>query len=232
MAEQQVARDRNGKEIKVGDRVRCVLGWEDPRPIARDMTIKEGAVYTLGKTNTYGHFYLVEKGNDFSYDKEKFELVDEESELERLVRKANEGMEAGKQLHARYSDQLEERVVNLESGIPKYWQPYDRTANEAYEYRVKPRPTFTPFTVGLGWKVELKDNNTRLQIGCRDYAAHDFMKGLRSLVRGGNATASAIPGYASGIDLHATRLGVLENGQSISWDEAEKILKALEVAGV
>lgn len=237
-----VARDKNGKEIRVGDRVRRVS--------SENVGVKPGTEFTVVRI-AVGGWPVGDRDSDnragkglghhpgsieliSSTAKEESELSSAqcscinnnmnppETELERLVRKANEGREAERTLYKNFSKQYEVRSDNS----MQMWNGFDKIVIVNTEFRVKPRPAFTPFTVGNGWTVELKGD--RLTIGCREYDAKIIRREFDQMCR-----KDFVNSYSgSSLKLAASRKGISSEGQSITWDEAERILKALEAADV
>lgn len=213
-----IVHDKNGNEIKVGDRVK--------RLSHRNCGIGEGEEFTVVGFDASG-WPVADRGvGQMSHNPNYLELVTSavvltESELEELVKKANEGLEACKIINTRYKNQVQERNVDLLSKKEHPWQDFD---DDGYfvEYRVKPKK-FTPFTVGKGWKVELKPGSTDLTIGCRSYYVGDVKKAFTKLCRESGSNHGLF---------HARRDGITENGEKLTWEEAEKILKALEEVGI
>ncbi len=221
------AKDRNGKEIRVGDRVRYI----NPRSSNYGSDYKKwfrlGDVYTV-RAGVVGNYigYFEESGGMGEYGS-CFELLSsDESEIESLVRKANEGLEAIEKLLERenevelYSEKNERVLKNIfPSG---YCKEYEHA-----RYRVPPKKTFTPFTVGKGWTVRLSEDRKTLEIGCRKYDAGYVRREFKAL-----CTTETHGSSFHDVRLLASRKGISDRGESITWEEAEKILKALEEAGV
>jgi hypothetical protein len=153
-----------------------------------------------------------------------------ESELERLVRVANEGADAVHELSL------------------KYWCDYE---TREHRYVVKPKPTFEPFYVGPlsctaphsycgqalpsctlegQWLVSLTDNFLSINFGARTYRfkAYDLMCALSDLTK--NSTEFAV---VSNWKLGCMREGICVDGRwQISWSDADRILAELEKAEV
>jgi hypothetical protein len=222
-------------KFKVGDRVKCI----DPG------------------SYLYGYVGTIEKISDNKVPKYRVEFRDynlpvtfselnlelfrgeseqkaNESELERLVRVANEGRIALNELKAKYRN-----AVVFDDGVP-----LDGFKLSERNLVVKPKPTFEPFYVGpeykkcsdlshtdscLGdsaWKVELKGDV--LHVGCREFNAYYAKRALQSLLKDEDTSYTT-----SGIEVMATRSGIGLRGEGkISWADADRILEALEKAGV
>lgn len=217
-------------KFKVGDRVRKVRGiYSEKKPIG----VVEG--HQGGQVRVRLDNPSLIMGGYSTDMEELYELVEapapEESELERLVRVANEGVDAEVTLRTKYRDQIEdaERVYQGPS--------VSRTGGQVsiYKLRIKPKPAFEPFYVGPGselsppaggWLVKLEGET--LHIGCKRLKAKDAKEALRFLCKGNGAEEYKTAGFS----VAATRTGVCSLDGEISWADADKILAALEKAGV
>lgn len=198
-------------KFKVGDRVRLVKPKDG-------LTV--GKVYIVEQYGSYGddpawNSVRYDNGEwgqivNHMYNKGYFELVTPaESELERLVRVLNEGDVALRTIIEKYPTQ----VVDDEGDPMTYYKPHTYSI-------VKPK--FEPFTVGNGWSVKL-DGET-LHVGCQPFIAKFFQKDMQRAVKGDGSTIN--------YSFIACRDGVKYGINQISWSDADRILAALEKAGI
>lgn len=172
----------------------------------------EGRIYeVVERACKYNHLYIkTDRGTVCSVTREYFTPVGE-SELERLVRVANEGDAAIKVLKEKYPNDV---IDNEGDPITRY--------GSTFTFSIKPKPAFEPFTVGSGWTVKLEGET--LHIGCKTYVANLFKSDLNFV----NST-----GTGRNYDLRATRVDVRDKeGHSITWSDADRILAALKKAGI
>jgi hypothetical protein len=164
----------------------------------------------------------------------------EESELERLVRVANEGTTAVAELKAKHPFD-----VQVSAG-DDYWIGVG-VSGPRIRYRVKPRPAFEPFYVNNGqWKVSLSDDGhsqnaqptvrgvaeqsvagKTLSVGCQTFPASQVLAAHRALK--GATTYRGVGGF----DLYAYRDGVGRTdrtGPELTWTDFDRIGAALEKA--
>lgn len=221
--------DKNGKEIKVGDRV---------RKVGRAFTGYEGVVWRINfsgisvkvdKPSDDGEKTVGEFGGDSSA---AFELIStpakEESELEALIRKANEGWEAFHALYTKFPGQAEAYYTNNNHRAHDDWQMPDGNHNDSVRFRVK-KASFKSFTVGKGWKVELSDDRNSLTIGCQKFEKRagdgTFSKIFKTLA--GDKCSEPFQGFYPG------RQGLFHSrtNETLLWNDVDLIIKALEAVG-
>jgi hypothetical protein len=136
-----------------------------------------------------------------------------ESELERLVRVANEGVDAVHELSL------------------KYWCDYE---TREHRYVVKPKPTFEPFYVGpmirdshkAGWLVKLEGDT--LHVGCKQFHASTLYRTLKGILGVGLCLTDQFEGAVP----RGCKDGIVWCQYQISWADVEHILEALEKAGI
>lgn len=206
----------NNVKFKVGDKVRF-LGE------SRSFFTKD-KIYTVNEfPSKYGSVRVDnDMGVEDGHSPSNFELV---SELEDLVKKANEGYGAVFQLR-KFNDELEWRGHS-----DTLWGPYPtyQAGNKASELRVKQKPKFVPFSVGSNWLVKL-EGDTCL-VGCKKFEATYLKYNLNRLNNNGHpiqGTKNEFRGLRT--EVRFTESDLKEH--SISWEESEKIVAALEAAGV
>jgi hypothetical protein len=204
-------------KFKEGDRVRYIV--EGDNILFGEEGVVEMVRYYEGSTSLTVRF--PSKDRPWGLGAEEVELVAAaESELERLVRVANEGTVASKEIDAKYANQVEEITEETDKSV-------------FISYRIK--PIFEPFNVGPGvsgklgeskWRVKLEGD--RLHIGCRNFPVSWLKNALTALCRNPNTNSCTIGTHT----IVASRGGVSSVGETISWEAADKILAALEKAGV
>lgn len=159
---------------------------------------------------------------------------DSETELQRLVRVANEGAAAMQRLGG--NDAVECRRPG------RYWGPYSTCPgvidSRELEFRLRPRPAFEPFYVGRctrshphdepcgSWKVCLSDDGKTLSVGCKQFDARDLADGIRQLQLFGGMYALTAGGTIR-VMRDGLRLEAAQN-HALSWPDADRILAALE----
>jgi len=205
----------------------------------------KGRIYdVVERVCPYNHLYIkTDTGSICSVTRKYFTPIDEselerhhsknssgsvklETELDRLVHIANEGIEAFLKLKREYLNKVEylahpksrDAWVLLESGHFPYldWD---------LKLRVPQKPKFEPFTVGSGWQVKLEGDT--LHIGCQDFNAKEFRRAVK------HSEGTGFDCFQlKGEDMSSGRAGVEWKGHKLSWIDADKILAALEQAGI
>lgn len=159
-----------------------------------------------------------------------------ESDLERLVRVANEGARAATELAMVKAYAGKIKVFMDKSNRPISGEAHSYFAGMELEIIPEPpKPKFADLYIGSDERlVELEDDT--LHVGHRSYNSKMFKDAIFPLVRGqANNTKRSFrpyPGLTIYYHFYATRQGILENGETISWDDAERVLSELERAGV
>lgn len=203
--------------FKKGDKVRCIK--KTVLEIDTERHGRIGRIYTVREDQDALNpdiLRFLEIENSYA---SRFELI--ESELEELVRTANLGGEAVKRLLTDFKGQVEYDgliVDGIEALADYPKNPYVRKSSLA-KYKVK-TPVFEPFKIG---ELAVALNAHLLTVGCVNFAATEVLIALQYLCSG--------DGYSHG-SFKASRLGVHYNTYHISWEAADKLLKALEKAGV
>jgi hypothetical protein len=145
------------------------------------------------------------------------------TELEELVKKANDGWEAICKLYSNYPDKTEafykmhgEPVANPD------WQFTQGKCNNFVKFRIK-KKEFTPFYVGQAsknnWKVYLEGEF--LHIGCQKFNAKDLKNFLEGAIYGTTP-------QGQGFNCSKRGLYHTNTNNTLTWEDAEKILKAFE----
>lgn len=157
--------------------------------------------------------------------------IKQETELERLVRVANEGLAAAHTLWLDHSDQLEER----EGAGWHRMAGWGSIFNTQFRIKPKHRPLPEPIYVGplsgghefgvrsnAGWKVELSEDRKTVNVGCQEFTAVWLRIGLSGLCKQGVTHSDGT------VPLVATREGVQYSGHVLSWRDADRLLAYLE----
>ncbi len=207
--------------FKVGDKVQLVRMLEQNK-WAEAFGLYEGCITTVVVSDEYD--FAVASLNSYRgkmvyQDNSKMDwaLVQDNNELEDLVRMVNEGYQARKTLASKYPRQAEVRF-----GTSRVWKPI--YIGFTCEVRVKEKPKFEPFYVGAHHSVSL--DGTTLHVGCQKFPVHFVRAAIQTLNSQGGA-------YQTGtLIVHATRNGMRTEYGAITWEDADKILAALEKAGV
>lgn len=192
----------------------------------------DGKICTIHKVSGGGIYVLEEEREgpggvwedelESAEERSESAQTNSESELCRLVRKANEGLDAIRTLFE--EDVIECRNIALKGNWGRVLSLHE------YEVRLKqkPKPAFPEMTVGDGWKVEILDDRD-LKVGCHNlgridsytYALKDLIKKGGTYIIGGHGTLVA---GRTGISLGS---GFTKSGE-ISWADADRLLEALE----
>lgn len=143
----------------------------------------------------------------------------EKPTLQELVDTANKALaELDKQ-----KDKLEVRSVTGD----RYYNIKHSIHSTHWVFRIK-QPAFKPFTVNNGlWSVNLQGDS--IYIGCRVFNAEALLLDLRHLVRE-DAMYACESAMSSSDKLYATRKGIKFKEHVLTWDDAEKVLVAVEEA--
>lgn len=206
-------------KFKVGDIVRVKVAGKSKASVNFF-----GQTSKVIKTYSHGAVKLELETEDGGFWDDELELVESsESELESLVQKANEASKIFDRFRTEFYDQIE-----IKSNDYPNWskQTYNRNLN--YEYRIKEKPKFEPFHIGKVdangkglWEVSLKDN--KVVIGCQKFPVSTLKTALTNLCK-----ENFVDDFLLASTIQARRNGVSWSGHFISWEDAEKILTALE----
>jgi hypothetical protein len=172
-----------------------------------------------------------------------FELVEEapmtckckdvkDLSLEELARELVRANQIRNQALSSFKDDYLAEGVEWRSSSTTGWVQNPTLIHAHGEYRAVKAPTFKPFTVGDGWEVKLEEDV--LLVGCESFPSAWAKKALSHLTRSSSTkyTRSGDRDHWGKLELFARRDGVHHTGGIISWTEADKILKALEEAGI
>lgn len=175
-----------------------------------------GIIMSINHTNNY--LTLDIEGKDFNglwFD--EVELVSENSELEELVKKANEGYKAIKLINKNYNNQVEIKIVFNGENPDKKWEDLQFECTDLMEYRIKSK--VHKFKVA-NWEAEINGENVK--IGCAKFEKINLKFDLNAIL---NENQSGGYNY----HLRSTRTGIYyESSNFISYDTAEKLLKELQ----
>lgn len=117
--------------------------------------------------------------------------------------------------------------------------PTDFRTFKMTTFRIKPKPAFEPFYVGISdyhpqsWQVKLEGET--LHIGCTKFSAKEVKRVLLNLCRN-NYCDEVTEHYRfearrAGISMHGS-VSEARHETLISWVDTDRILAALETAGV
>lgn len=199
-------------KFKKGDKVRRIVPVDDEKLYG-----KLGNIYTVNK-------YVFKKGMILDElpggcSPESFELVSESNELEELVKKANEGYLAIKKLH-NYLDQIEVKIVFKNEKDDDKWEKLESEPTDHMEYRIKPKTR--KFKVA-NWDAEI--NGNEVKIGCKTFDLK-WLKTELNLMCKKDSKINCSDNGKTGIS--ACRMGISCSGNTITWEQAEELLKELE----
>lgn len=200
-------------KFKVGDKViRLQSGGRNTNHL---YTTEIGDIITI--KNIEGTFFKAEETANLEHSIYYYELAPNETNelyLQDLIKKANEGSLAEQELRKIAVDKLQ-----WKNSLKKDWiQATESTFSGIYEYRLKPKSRI--FTC-QAWEVTI--TNDTIKIGCKSENLEFFMKQLNGLVKG-NASNRTFAGSI----MSATKKGIEYNGNLLTWENADQLLKELE----
>lgn len=225
-------------KFKVGDRV-CykkpkLSGNQFPGTV---ITVYEGGIVKANDDDAGGEIVTCDQNNPDT------EVMLLETELERLIRRANSRAQETKKLLDKYQDKIE---VSSESA-PEWLHP-GWLHRDLVKFRIKPlphniglgpecipkAPTFEPFYIGQSsacsedtyytprWLVTLSDDGKTVTIGCQSFQLIVLKYALQTLMEHGGET------YLGDFHLKATRDGIFtQTHVFFRWADVEKIMAAL-----
>lgn len=208
--------------FKVGDKVKVL-----PNGKTRSAVDLSGLICTVSEvllfTSDKGYVHLEEEvyvNSGLWFD--EIELVKENmTELEQLVKQTNDGWEASFKLR-KYKDKLEFMPSNLEE-----WGNWTSSYGlKPTKCRIKLKPSFEPFGVGFSWLVKLQGDT--VHIGCKEFNA-SILKAALSLLNKSGGVHSDFTCNRNGPQIYDKKE---DKFYGIYWKESEKIVAALEQAGV
>ena len=218
-------------KFKVGDKV-TVDGGTTVRVVA-------GSRNKFGDTKEsykfLDHYLLGDDG--YFFDPNKAALVESPaapSELEQLVATANAGLAALHELkEKKYEDQLE--VCTWANSTDGKTAPTEgfvsvRALGDGHYpsargyFRVKQKRAFEPFTIGQGWKVEMRGTD-RVAVGCQEFDTKALETVVSHLTSGNNA--GSVRGNGAHTQLVAVRNGISSPWGVLPWADADRLLEAL-----
>lgn len=173
------------------------------------------------KVILYTHPDVEKSKNYCRFGFDEIELVKENkmSELEELVKKANEGFNAAKRIREEFPGKTELSMAG--GNYYKYTGEYP-----GYHIRIIKEQTFEPFYINnTQWKV-WKDE-LGIHVGCQLFNSEALKKALTDL-----CTQNGTIIICGGEPLRSTRNYIeYSDDHKITWSDAEKILAALEKDG-
>lgn len=215
-----------GEEFKVGDKVKMKHRFCGIVPAGTIGTVTEinaglsQSHVVVPAVWSYGD-WGAQPGRAFACTASDLERVyepKEESELEQLVRIANEGSEAKAEIYRTYNNKVED-VGEIYSGC-------DPRGCSTSIRRIKVKsPSFEPWTMKNGWEVKL--NGDCLYIGCKIFPAKQFKKAAEA------AQDVNEPPHLLGFSpLYGKRHGLVWEGHTLNWEDADRIIEGLKKAGI
>ena len=209
-------KDVKVNKFKVGDVVVRVGNHFD---------IPSGIILVVNSVSTCGDLLgfreYSERGTIYHVSNFVLHTPKQESELETLVRKANEGRRALYTIMDKYPNKVEFNFT------PEVSYPINNTAFiKGQTYRIiKPKPAFEPFLVNAKYQVYMVDDT--LHIGCQTFNAVEARTALYAFIEE-LANSWTLP---NGDHILASKRGLWIpgiEGQGLTWADAEKILRALQ----
>lgn len=176
-----------------------------------------GIIMSINHTNNY--LTLDIEGKDFNglwFD--EVELVSENSELEELVKKANEGFKAIREMRDKHHNNVE-LLRSFEDKDYRDISGYVIDMSYDFTPNIRIKSKVHKFKVA-NWEAEINGENVK--IGCAKFEKINLKFDLNAIL---NENQSGGYNY----HLRSTRTGIYyESSNFISYDTAEKLLKELQ----
>lgn len=220
-----MAKDVNGVQLEVGDRVRCVKmlrHYQDKLEVGEVYTVSN---YILPSAN---HIAVENKPNYFGGL--CFEKIDErqaaptQNRLDELIGVANAGLEAMAEIFTEHVEEVEISPIWGEGQFQELSPGFHATYIEDGVREIRKRPTpvkpkFEDYTIkSKDWRVELGSAGSSVKIGCKWFK----MKALRGCLKGLLENGSYLL-MIGDIELTASKEGVKWNGNTLPWADAEEL---------
>lgn len=224
-------------EWREGDTVRCVKAcYHDDSEVGEEFTIFTGSSLNLmfHEPMLYINFNQRVMGKSAG---ERFILIKRAETKERGMKTYKVSVGFGVNRQEIYL-QPEEAVAfineagrlqnemkeSLEYTYNNTTRQFSATYLNRLTFRLKPKTSFTPFKVGPE-KWEVRADGDEVSIGCKSFNLTKFRSMLKALTTAANFCNSVENDDG---EFMACRSGICHEGEDISWDDAERILKALE----
>lgn len=207
-------------KFKKGDKVRCIHATGAQR------VLTHGQIYTIAGASRHildcggERVELLELSGDGKFFANRFDQLKSISDVQHLVEVANAGSRAYVALVQNFGKEVE---INSTTTDGNWEAPVERNLNFSnWQFRVKQKPKFSLDKIGQ-WEVKLLVD--KFSIGCKEFDAEELRKGLRKL------TMHAAYIFNSPMfELGSCRAGIMCGGYILTWDDADKLLAALEEA--
>jgi hypothetical protein len=216
------------ENVRVGMKVRVRMGEghrEEGGP-----RLLEGATYTVARLpDSYGHLHLEEKETHdvFGWNRSRFDVAEEQDDLDRLIEEANAGLAAIKTIFEEHGGERYFEWDGPNACGPQYKLVYPNGVRHISRvFKVLPASTikFQDFTTSNGWEVSLRSDGG-LKLGCRTFTALAFFNGLHHVlhkINGDMRNRVILLGHKDGVYQEACPHDVLP------WDDAERLYEELK----
>ena len=205
------------KQFNKGDKVKCIRSYDKHEP-------QEGRIYTIHDYTKYGLPILKEfiglnisgYGPRDYYDDDHFELVKEDDmSPENIVKKLNEHIGWHTEVYKKYPNGLPGLQWRSENGtnINTSSHTHDDGIYSLYKKELSIK------NIG-GHTVYI--NGSNLHIGCRVFNLEQAIYVLKSMCNGSSDI------IYNDISAFGSRIGIKEQGDTLSWEDADILLKALQ----
>lgn len=144
-----------------------------------------------------------------------------ESDLQDLIKTANKGRRALEKLF-KFAPERMEIESNVEGWLSKSWRPLKSIKN--IDYRLRPKAIMEPWKTSNGWEVTVLpwDNYAKIKIGCKSFNIRALRNSLLPIIKNSQPSENG-----HGLQLFATKNGVLHDGFVLAWPDAERLLEKL-----
>lgn len=189
-------------KFKSGDKV---------RRLAPNSKFKTGDIITVDIYYSNDSFSVKEDVGGPCHIDKYCKLVETETP-EQLFEMMNEGIEAKDKLVK--LNMLEQRYSENDS--------WSESKCSYRQFRLKPKKTFTPFAVNNNqWLVDLLNDGMVLKIGCERFSFDEIKNALTNLIEKNESLYMGMCSYT------ATKKGIYYRNHILPWEDASKILNAL-----
>lgn len=218
------------REFKVGDRVRILT--VDGNGCDEKFIGKLGTVIRDASGGLYPYVRPDGDIENYCFRLSQVELVDERSNLEELVRRANLGLEALEVLGKQHKDKVQTlfpKETDYCNPPRDKFQPISILLNP-YKPRVavKPTPpkapTFEPITLpDSRFAVGASENPYKIKVGCAVFEREELFEALHDILKLDRPST-----FRGSLHLESTRTGIRTSQGEVTWRDADILLEALE----
>ncbi len=206
-------------KFKVGDKVRVTNHIK----LEGEQLKYLGKVGSVQNSNFFPNVRFLD-GEVIVFFEDKLEptsmTIKEENELVELVRRANDGLHALETLHKTFYSEVETFGPSNGSEVSTVRAWYE-PAQPRIRIKPKPAPKFPELTIGVG---AVFVEGEMVKVGCKQFPLSIALKLLSDLVRFGAYGQSQAGSHV----LQASREGAVYEGNVITWEDADRLLAALE----